>query len=400
VASVTLFDQTKLSPTSPFFYLNEQVTVAAWGLHPDDYITFEMVQTNAASMPRACGCDFVPAGRIALNAVQELLCPSCPSESRPVRLRPTNPAVVLDYPQGALLRAVYHGTGLETGEVVVIAYDSVTGDLTDAIRGCPAPCCVDEGGSTEWTPTGVYRCNGENYEEREESNCDEFRWVVVGSAQWEDTGNFRCVDGDVEAQQESICGTYRWVLQGPVTWTPNGETRCRGGNVERQELDNCGNPRWTIVGPVTWVNLPENRCRNGNVETLQVDDCGNTRWVVSGPVVWVPNGETRCVDGLQQVQEADNCGNTRWVPTVSQCDIRYYATLDLFCGARAYRPTDPRDPAATIPLQGCRIGDPIEGYIYPTPQEGATTAVYAGACGGCDEELLGYAVDFINGCGE
>lgn len=109
---------------------------------------------------------------------------------------------------------------------------------------------------------------------------------------------------------------------------------------------------------------------------------------------WVDTLETRCRAGIEEVWQRNGCGDYRWEPSGEQC---YLPTLDLFCGARAFRPTDHRDPEATVALKGCCDDEEVIGYIYPTPREGASTAVTASACEVCDDpEVLGYAVDWPN----
>lgn len=470
MATVTLFDQSSISPTSRYFYIDHQLTIVAIGMRPGDFITFEVVEANPAARAKQCGCDLLPSGKIALAAVQELTCPSCVGSPRPVTLTASNPVVILDYPQGFFIRAIYNGDGLQDGTVLVRAFDSDTTDVTPEMRGCPPICCEDTEERT-WEPTGVYRCNlgegypGGTYEERERSNCGEFRWeergpinwnetadtrcdgedvltrfvsqcgdsywaitgTVVwnetnekrcsgnnvqtrfvnqcgisewrntGTVSWFDTGDIRCASGNVEIKQENDCGQTRWTVRGPVSWSDTGDIRCAGGNVEVKQTNECGQTQWVVRGPATWSDTGDVRCVGGDVEAKQENECGQTQWVNRGPATWADTATTRCRLGVLEVFQQSTCGETRWRTTEETC-TNYIPTLELFCGARAFRPTDYRDPAANVPLEGCCDDDPeIIGYIYPTPREGATTAVTTADCEVCEtNEVLGYAVDWPN----
>ena len=251
MARIVLFDQNSMQPTSRLFYLHEQVTVVAHGLQADDYITFEVTKINAASMAQACGCDYRPPGVISINSVQSLLCPTCESEDdRLVTVTASNPVVILDSPQGYMLRAVYHGDGLETGEVAVYAQDTRTQDLTDAMRGCAPVCCEDE--DLVWQPTGVEVCDGEDLRVEEASQCGQRRWVVVeGGANWVASGTIACTGETVSELQVNRCGHLRWEDTGvPVEWQRTGLSQCVSGTLRMQESNQCGQTRWIDSGVV------------------------------------------------------------------------------------------------------------------------------------------------------
>jgi len=431
MAHVTLFDNSSVSPTSRFFYIDYQLTIVAIGMPAGDFITFEVVESNPAARVQNCGCDLLPPGKISMAAVQELTCPSCVGSPRPVTLTAANPVTILDYPQGFFIRAIYNGDGLQDGLVTVKAFDSQTHDVTPEMRGCPPICCED---SEEriWEPTGVHRCNlaDNTYEERERSNCGEFRWVLAGPLTWSETNETRCVGETVQTRYVNQCGNSEWRDSGTVIWNETNETRCVGETVQTRYVNQCGTSEWrdsgTVVwnetsetrcvadrvqirytnqcgisewrdsGPVTWSDTGDVRCVGGNVEAKQTNECGRIQWVDRGPATWSNTTTTRCHAGQQQVFQQSSCGETRWSDTGLPCNT-YIATLELFCGARAYRPTDPRDPAATVPLQGCCDDEDVIGYIYPTPRVGATTAVTTSDCADCEtNEVLGYAVDWPN----
>lgn len=432
MASKILFDHTSISTISPYFYIDEQVTIIGIGMPEGDYLTFEVAEINPAARARNCGCDLIPPGDISLARVQELTCPSCVGSPVPVTLTSANPVVILDYPQGVFLRAIYHGDGLETGNVVVRAVDSSTGDVTPEMRGCPPVCCEDTEERT-WEPTGVFRCNlaDETYQERWRSNCNEFEWRdagplvweqtadtrcvgedvetrfrnqcndsewrVTGEVVWNETSEFRCVGENVETRFVNQCGVSEWRVTGEVEWSETADIRCVGTNVETRFTNQCGASEWMITGPQTWNDTGVTRCTGGgDVEAQQANDCGQVRWQNRGPAQWHDTATTRCANDVVEVFQQSDCGQTRWFATEMPCNT-YIPTLDLFCGARAFRPTDPRDPAATVEVLDCCNNDTVVGYIYPTPRVGATIAVTRDECNECGiDSVLGYAVDWDN----
>lgn len=322
---IVLFDKNSLAPESAIFAFDQQVTISAMGIQGDDYITFERVELASGKMPEVCGCTIVSATKPSVIGTAELNCPTCEeSVPQPVRLTRTNPIVVLDYPQGSALRAVYHGGGLETGEVYVVARQSNTTNLTDELRGCP-------------------------------------KGVI-----WEETGVQRCTATMVQRQEQNSCGNIRWVDAYPVTWTDTGLYDCATGVVRRQ----------------------------------QINDCGSTRWQDGPPVTWTDTGLTRCVDNFVEAQQVNDCGVVRWQVTAETCG--FCATLKLPDGSRAFRPTDTRDPEATVELMSCADeGETPEliGYLYPISRPGACVAVVECQsdnvfnCGDGDGEVIGYAVN-------
>ena len=191
MSTIVLFQPTSPADDSVVFELNQQKTVFAMGMQPGDFITFEVVRISDAARSKVCGCRLTEAGMSVVEQLQPLHCPVCSTgESRPVRVTPQNPTVVLDTPQGALMRAIYHGTGVSLRAVTVTLSDSATTDLSMTMRGCPPLYCEDE--AETWTPTGLHRCTSTNVEIEEVSNCGNKRWVECGPTQWVDTGNRRC----------------------------------------------------------------------------------------------------------------------------------------------------------------------------------------------------------------
>lgn len=312
-----LFDPSNSSLTSRTFRIDEgkQVTIVAIGMQPGDYITFEAIHLIASAPPIACGCYITEAEMPYIAGVQELKCPACLSETlRPVRLTDRNPSVVLDSPQDTLLRAVYHGTGVDAHTVTVWYDETNTPDLTDTMRGCPPVCCEDE--PQTWMPNGIYRCVGGNVELQEISNCGNLRWVICGTIVWTPTGNERCDDTQHYFEEVNQCGHKRWTVLEPINWLQTGVQRCTDTVVQHQEVNQCGDLRWVDGEPIEWVDTGALRCVPDN-ETLteieQRNQCGDTRWIDGPDQEWTATGAQRCSDTNVEVQEVNQCGLLRWV---------------------------------------------------------------------------------------
>lgn len=134
-----LFNPSSIAPASLVnFTIANQVTVAAIGLPPGAYITFEMVLLTSPvreTLGAGC-CELSPDGIPTEANWQQLMC----CEGQPVRVNAANPAIVLDTPQDVRLRAVLNGydfnSGIFAGQVVV--YPSTSTITNDAMRGCCA----------------------------------------------------------------------------------------------------------------------------------------------------------------------------------------------------------------------------------------------------------------------
>ena len=329
---IVLFDQASANLDSPTFEANGQVTIIGMGLQDGDYITFEVVNVvPGANVP--CGCRISTLNPAQIAGTQELICPVCETDTvRPVRLTERNPIVVIDHPQNTLLRAIYHGTGVDMRTVSVWAENTATTDLTDALRGCPPVCCEDE--PQTWEETGERRCvdSTQTVQVQEVSNCGNLRWVAdpdQPAEYWNDTGVIRCTSGEaVENQQVNPCGQLNWVdTAEPVFWMPTGGTACVDGTLYSEEQNNCGRNRWIDNGPCeipcvpNWTNTGAIRCTGANIENEQTDGCGNSRWVDSGTqVVWTNNGAQVCGPGGTFLQpQVNQCGNTRNFNTGVAC---------------------------------------------------------------------------------
>ena len=308
-----LFDASSVGLDSPTFILDKQITVIATGMAPDDYITFEILQLQSGDPLKLCGCRIIEGTNAVIDLAKPLTCSMCGPEvnSQEVRLTALSTFVVIDAPQGVLMRAIYHGTGIDDHTVKAWYNNSETPDLTDAMRGC-APFEV-----------------------------------------WEDTGETRCdVTGDIlEIQQVSSCGAIQWVAGPTLTWTATGETRCalEVSRIENQEVNDCGDFRWVLGDVFEWVNTGLQDCTNpdGFLHVQQVSPCGDLRWVtVSGGegdavVVWVPTGEIICEwvprEGLDEtplytttVQEVNPCGMLRWVAGEGPTEGIYTGVKECF----------------------------------------------------------------------
>ena len=153
---IVLFDQASANLDSPTFEANGQVTIIGMGLQDGDYLTFEVVNVvPGANVP--CGCRISTLNPAQIAGTLELICPVCETDTvRPVRLTERNPIVVIDHPQNTLLRAIYHGTGVDMRTADVWYEPTNTPFLTDAMRGCPPVCCEDE--PETWIANGLHRC--------------------------------------------------------------------------------------------------------------------------------------------------------------------------------------------------------------------------------------------------
>lgn len=290
-----LFNDASANSDSPVFALDTQKTVVGIGLQADDIVTFEVISIAAGARADVCGCRLTPALAAQVTGVQQLTCAVCKSgDLRPIQLTQRNPVVVLDVPEGALLRAIYshqsedpnYQSGLDLRTATVSLYESHTRSVTDEMRGCPPICCEDE--EQTWTPTGLHRCTETVVEIEEVSNCGHKRWVECGEVVWQDTGTRRCFEGGY------------WM----------------------HERNQCGYTRWTEIGEEEWVDTGALRCGDASVESQQTNQCGQTRWFDTGDdVAWVETGITRCVEGSRVVQETNQCGGLRWTATEESCAV-------------------------------------------------------------------------------
>lgn len=433
--SEVLFDNKSLALGTAYsrvnFVIESQVTIQAINLDPDDVITFEIYYLTSGTMDKACGCFIKPGEMPTISGTATLMCPDCDEEGNhlPVRLTSENPIIVLDSPQGLVIRARYDGPGLGQSTVWV-TNGTNTKDLTPEMRGCPTECCEPDDES--WEDTGERRCDGDEVEGKFVDNCGNEEWRRVsdedgwtrtgiqvclkdwtpsfdgtllveyrnacGQTKWEeevqtwaDTGVVRCDGASVEVQKVNDCGDLRWDFSGSTLWTPTGEIRCTTGNrVEQKETNACGDERWTDIGEQTWTDTGQIRCIEGSdafTEKEQVNDCGQTRWVAAGAQQWNDSCCTECRDNIVWLLQTNQCGRTRWVDTGKTCG--YEPGVFLPCGGIAFLPGE-GDPDAVVELKDCN-GNVI-GMVYPSPREGANTPV-SSPCPDDGPGILGYAVN-------
>lgn len=367
-----LFDANSGAMDSPVFMLENQVTIIATGMAPDDYITFEVLQLLSGDPAKLCGCRLTAASNATIELVKPLTCSMCGPEvnSQEVRLTDNNTFVILDTPQGALLRAIYHGTGVDDGTAKVWYNTSDTPDLTDAMRGC-APAEV-------WEDTGETRCDTENdiLETQQSSSCGGIRWVPGEPFEWVDTGLRNCsglFSDFVQMQQTSPCGDLRWIDvpdgdgQESIVWLPTGEHTCADGTYSSVERNQCGDIRLTAIGAVQWIPTGEMVC-DVTLFREERNQCGEYRLVEQGDIEWVPTGVQNCewVPRLDEVpppnytlsfQEVNPCGELRW--------------------------TEPTDPILGI-LTSERI---CTDYL------GAVTQVFTNPCGSVANQINVYPIE-------
>lgn len=249
--STVLFDRKNLDLNTFYsqvnFTIRDQVTIHAINLHPEDQITFEVIYLKSGTMPEACECIIHPGEMPTTIGATQLMCGDCGEDGiiAPVRLTANNPVVVLDSPQGVILRAVYEGSGI--GESTVWAVTGTeTQDLTPEMRGCPAACCEPDPDS--WRRTG-------------EKFCDDTTGMVM-------------------AEYIDNCGSTEWREDGEVSWVPTGQVLCDSTQDSTliEEVNNCGETRWVDGGEITWEDTGVTRCENHLVQRQQVNACGALRW--------------------------------------------------------------------------------------------------------------------------
>lgn len=376
-----LFDANSSALDSPVFLLENQLTVIATGMAPDDYITFEVLQLLSGDPAKLCGCRLTAASNATIELVKPLTCSMCGPEvnSQEVRLTDNNTFVILDTPQGALLRAIYHGTGVDDGTAKVWYNTSDTPDLNDAMRGC-APAEV-------WEDTGETRCNIETdtLEIQQSSSCGGIQWVTGDAFVWVDTGLRNCsgvFSAFVQMQEISPCGDLRWVDQPDgagfqaVEWIATGEHVCDVGGYQRVEQNQCGDIRLSLIEAVEWLPTGEVVCDGTALLTQERNQCGDIRLVDTGLVQWVPTGEVSCVwvprefessppTYTTSTQEVSSCGQLRW--TAPSAPVLGSTTVDKICvdflGAVSTVFTNPcGDFANQVNVYS------IEEYLIPTGQ--------------------------------
>lgn len=342
-----LFDANSGAMDSPVFLLDKQITVIATGMAPDDYITFEVLQLLSGDPAKLCGCRLTAASMATIELVKPLTCSMCGPEvnSQEVRLTDNNTFVILDAPQGALLRAIYHGTGVDDGTAKVWYNTSDTPDLNDAMRGC-APMEL-------WEDTGETRCNvaGDILEIQQSSSCGGIRWVDGPALTWVATGETRCNTGlsIIEVQEVNNCGDFRWVAGAAFEWVNTGLQDCSAadGFVLAQQVSPCGDLRWVNVSAgegnlaVEWLPTGEMVCEGAALLRQERNQCGDFRLVDAGLVEWVPTGEISCewipraepVSAPQytvNTQEINSCGVLRWVNDPTPVNAVYSGVKECF----------------------------------------------------------------------
>lgn len=366
---IVLFDHTSANLDSPVFELDTQRTVVGIGLQPGDYITFEVITVAPAARAKICGCRILAAGSAMVDGLQELVCPSCESEDTvpaPVKLTAANPVVILDSPQGSLIRAMYHGTGVGLRTVTVWTTHSDVGSLTAEMRGCIPLCCVDD----VWTPTGLHRCGETLVEIEEISNCGNKRWTECGDVSWTPTGATFCTDNGGDgggedacvlnlagfdngpgyyAEVRNQCGVTRWEyvcgVDSPSYFAETGLIRCQldeggegglSGTVFEQVVNPCGRVSWRERGPMTFTLTGNVRCDLGgdSYDNEVRDDCGNLHWQDGGNLAWTATGNSRCAAGFIEIEERSQpCGYLRWTTTTP---VTWVATGATRCTSTAF----------------------------------------------------------------
>ena len=125
-----LIDRNTVSGESQTFEIVRQITVHAQGLEPGDVVNFYMVQlTDLTYDP--CSC---PPNRVELPKVLDEEVLRCCGV--PIALTREHPFVIMDAPQGVLLRAKLTYAGVHSTQRVYFV-ESNTQNVNDRLRGCP-----------------------------------------------------------------------------------------------------------------------------------------------------------------------------------------------------------------------------------------------------------------------
>ena len=109
--------------------LKSQLTFAAFGLEDDDEVLFEVVILTEP-LKASCQC---PPGQVAMPSVAQSFPLTCCSGQ--VKLTATQPFIILDAPQGFLIRASWNV--LPDDGQVVLYEETNTPNLNGRLRGCP-----------------------------------------------------------------------------------------------------------------------------------------------------------------------------------------------------------------------------------------------------------------------
>ena len=216
VRTELLFDTLQSSPLNTEslvnFVIMDQVTIYGTNLDAADVITFEILTLTPGDMLGFIGSNFIQRDKLPnIESVTQLMCDQCAEngDKIPVRLTAKNPVVVLDAPQGLIIRAVYAGAGIGLSKVFITA-GTETHIISEDMRGCPTVCCTPD--PLAWRETGVRRCDlvADNLEALMVNNCGKEEWQVLRPLTWIDSGITRCHNHYVETQQVNDCGTIRW----------------------------------------------------------------------------------------------------------------------------------------------------------------------------------------------
>lgn len=357
---VELFRAGEPIETSEPFIIDSQVTIRGIGMMEGDQVTFRLLKIKPGAPGFSCDCINVPPVPADIESVQPLYCNACEGTTRAlVRLTPENPVIILDYPQGAYIQAVYEGDGLGTATVFA-NFGTTTKYLTQGMRGCPDECA-----EPNWQETGNRRCNVETgkYECQEADGLGNTRWSECGDLVWADTGTTQVLpDGTVQKQQVDQCGDIKWVTipENEIVWTPTANVKC--------------------------VIDEDDTSDDYLVEREYANQYGQRKWEVESTRPWMNTDYSVCIDHKVNVQQITICGDTRWKVTKEACG--YLATFPLPGGGLAFRP-GMEDPAATVEMQDCD-GNVI-AYLYPEARENASLEVSVNCANG--GTLIGYAVN-------
>lgn len=138
-----------------------------------------------------------------------------------------------------------------------------------------------------------------------------------------------------------------------------------------------------------WLPSEEWRC---NLETDMEErkfygHChGYYDWREVRPIRWIATGVIECDERTHEIliQEVNRCGDLRWRPHETET-CGWYPTYEIPSAGLGFRPTDDRDPVATVEVADCEGN--ILFYLYPTASRKGDVPVLT-----CEGEVLGYSL--------
>lgn len=442
-----LFDQYS-TENQVVLYVNSPQEITAYGMSADDVISVQIALIGAME-PNfvAVGCSLIDNTNqpYPIEAVAPYVVCGCP-----VRAKQKSPRFVIKRPGAYII--TYTGSGF--GDVVVESKNATAEAIEQFEDACESLC--DECEETSWAATGETRCKAGNIEEREQSNCGNVRWVVIGVETWVATGDTRCNNFLIETEEVNDCGKSRWT---PTTTAcgfcasyPVPRDRCDGQSAYAFQAGDVKDPLATVEikdcdgAPSVWLYPTA-----GAGHSVPVTDCegnvlgygSNVSSCVQGETQFVDIGSLPCIDicSIPDVVIAELPPlKIEELPCIDICSIpdlviaelpvveikKHVVDTQVVCGDLWYIWSDGTKTVETLPVcpvpvvycPSLRIscdGQPGFGFHEMDPKDPAATVemapctgdtsvdnlwIYPSAGPGhtikvmdCDGTLIGYAVN-------